>query len=62
MANILNLADFVRVKVEHVQLAQILEVLDLLNIVLSKHEDSKGRDSVQVADVLDLIVIEVEED
>ena len=49
-------------KVQHVELGQLLEVLDFLDIVLTEHEDSEGGDRVKVVDVLYVVIIEVQED
>ena len=61
MVDVFDFGNLIRVKVKDIELVQVLQVSNPLNVVLSEHENSQGRYSMQVGDLLDLVVIEVKE-
>ena len=49
-------------QIKDVQFRQILQILDLFDVVLTKHEHTQSWNGVQMTDVLNVIVVEIEED
>ena len=62
MVDVFNSSDFVGMQIEYVKFREILQILDLLNVILSKHEHSQCWDGMQMANFFDVIVVQVEED
>ena len=61
MVDVLYPSNFVWVQIKYIKFCQILQVLYLFDIILSKHEHSKRRDCVEMANFLYVIVVKVEE-
>ena len=49
-------------EIEDVQLGQLCQILDLFDVVLAEHEDSQGWNSVQIVNLLYMVVVKVEKD
>lgn len=62
MVDVLDPADFVAVKIKHVKLRQILQVFDLFDVVLAKHQYSESWDGMKMRDFLNVVIVEVQKD
>ena len=61
MVDVFYPSNFVRVQIKNIKFCQILQVLYLFDIILSKHEHSQRRDCMEMANLFYVIVVEVKE-